>query len=233
MFFRQYTGASMNALMDPSSRLSFPAQLGCQGFIIIDAEGRFITTKSAVYLDLGDAAFLDVEQILINAGQSQSSTQFLDATVFQPRSIARESSPSESRATVSLEVDSLPTVGYEDMDAEHERITSELENLLRTQDLKALAKVRTEFGEHSKHEEELLLSLGFGSGGEFSALKSHANDHARIITLMDNLAKSDSFSLSDIVNVVDSIYQHAERFDTLYAADADEGFNIPSPKLGS
>ena len=120
VFFRQFTGASMNALMDPSSRPSFPAQLGCQGFVVIDAGGRFITTKSAVYLDLGDAAFLDIEQKLINAGQSQSSTQFSDATVFQPSSTARESSSSESRATELSELDSLPSVGYEDMDAEHE-----------------------------------------------------------------------------------------------------------------
>ena len=113
VLFRQFTGASVNGLMNPSTPPSFPAQLGCQGFVVIDAEGKFITTKSASFLERADAAFHDVERKLLESDQS-SSAQFSEATIFQPPS---------NVDTKLQEVPSLPIVGYSDMDAEHEKIT--------------------------------------------------------------------------------------------------------------
>lgn len=219
VLFRQFTGTSMNALMDPSAPPTFPAQLGCQGFVIIDAEGKFITTRSASFLELSDAAFLDVERKLLEAGQAQLSSLSPDTVVFQPSSATRDSSPSESKETFPAELYSLPRVGYADMDAEHEKITAALSDLLKAPSLKKMEIVKNEFYEHSESEEALLEKLGFGDGGALSALKSHADDHARIIALMDDALKNASLSPVVINTVVAAIYQHVEKFDILYAVD--------------
>ena len=129
VLFRQFVGTSTNCLMDPSAPPTFPAQLGCQGFVIIDAEGKFITTRSASFLEISDAAFRDVES-KIRADQSQLSSLSSgeSTTAFQSSSSApkRARSPSpcvDASINSPLEVRSLPTVGYSDMDAEHEKIT--------------------------------------------------------------------------------------------------------------
>ena len=129
VLFRQFVGTSTNCLMDPSAPPTFPAQLGCQGFVIIDAEGKFITTRSASFLEISDAAFRDVES-KIRADQSQLSSLSSreSTTAFQSSSSApkRARSPSpcvDASINSPLEVRSLPTVGYSDMDAEHVKIT--------------------------------------------------------------------------------------------------------------
>ena len=105
-----------------------------------------------------------------------------------------------------------------------------LKNLVKSPDLKALVAVRSEFNEHSKNEEALLQSLGFGGdGGALSALKSHSDDHSRIVALVDDILKTGSLSFSDVNKVVGAIHQHAERFDVLYATDDSKH----TTKLGS
>ena len=105
---------------------------------------------------------------------------------------------------------------------------------MKAADLKTLEKVKNEFSEHSKNEENLLRSLEFGvSGGSLSALKSHSDDHSRILAMMDQTLQSGgTLSSSDIKKVVEAIYQHADRFDVLYAVDSDE-FKVSNAKLGS
>ncbi len=39
-------------------------QLGCSGFIVSDGKGCFVSRKTSAYLDVGDAAFEDVESLL-------------------------------------------------------------------------------------------------------------------------------------------------------------------------
>ena len=211
--FREFTGNAFNALMDKSAPPSFPAQLGCQGFVIVDAEGKFDTVKSASFLELSEGAFRDVENRLNQLNPSSQSSHI--PTIFQP-----SASRSDEIITSNSRLDWLPAVGFADMDADHEKIVEVLNEFVMTPIGEALKAVRTEFWEHSKNEETLLATLGFGEGGALSALKSHSEDHLRIVDLMDNVLKSASISKSDVNNIVRAIYQHAERFDTLYAADS-------------
>ena len=82
----------------------------------------------------------------------------------------------------------------------------------------------------NKHCLILLQSLGFGGdGGALSALKSHSDDHSRIVALVDDILKTGSLSSSDVNKVVGAIHQHAERFDVLYATDDSKH----TTKLGS
>merc|ERR1719362_1754836 len=105
------------------------------------------------------------------------------------------------------------------MDREHEMIVDCLNTLAKEKSKPALEKVRSEFSEHSENEELLLSKLGFGGGGELSAFKSHADDHKRIISLIDSILgrSANSIAPADIFRINEVIHQHAERFDTLYA----------------
>ena len=114
--FRQFTASSINALLD--SRLAFPAQLGCSGFIIIDSKGNFITTKSASFLELENEAFVQVEReisALINTNEVLFESPFSGNESYAPES----TQTSEVGYRV---VESLPLVGYAEMDDDHERI---------------------------------------------------------------------------------------------------------------
>lgn len=109
-----------------------------------------------------------------------------------------------------------------------------LNSLVKAPDLKMLEIVKNEFSGHSKNEEDLLLSLGFGgsSRGSLSALKSHTDDHSRIVAMMDQVLQNGVLSSTDVKKVAEAIYQHADRFDVLYAADNNES-KVINTKLGS
>ena len=62
-FSRSFYKAATNCYVDQWSG-AFPAQLGCSGFIVLDGEGRFLTTKSPAFLDQRERAFRAVERLL-------------------------------------------------------------------------------------------------------------------------------------------------------------------------
>mmetsp|Transcript_17359 Transcript_17359/g.56822 ORF Transcript_17359/g.56822 Transcript_17359/m.56822 type:complete len:382 (-) Transcript_17359:245-1390(-) len=57
--------ASVNVFVAPGAGPQFPAQLGCQGFVILDAGGRLVTTcTTPAFLQAGPGAFRAVEASL-------------------------------------------------------------------------------------------------------------------------------------------------------------------------
>ena len=209
-WFRQYTGSSMNALIDRENLPNFHVQLGCSGFVIIDEDGKFITTKSKAFLDYGDMAFNDVEVLLReNTSAFPGGNNISNGQLFLP------SIQNNSSETITT---SLPKVGHEDMDEEHEEIIRYLKALAQEKSKTALKSLLLEFRAHSEHEEQLMFKLGFGSRKEeLSPLRSHADDHGRIIRLMDLVLSQSVIASSDVVKIDQAIHLHAERFDTLYA----------------
>jgi len=214
-WFRQFTGSSMNALIDRQNPPTFRVQLGCSGFVIIDENGNFITTKTDAFLDYGDRAFYYVEELLHENSASFRNSNSEQSHVAEEKKCTSE--PNETDLDASIRK-SLPVVGHEKMDREHEIIVECLNRLAKEKSKRALEKVLCEFREHSENEEQLLSQLGF-IGGDLSAFKSHADDHKRIIGLMISILEKTaaSIAISDIVKVNEVIHIHAERFDTLYA----------------
>lgn len=208
----------MNALIDRNNFPTFRVQLGCSGFVIIDENGYFITTKSKAYLDYEDVAFYEVEALLrahTNAFQDDQSQ--LTQQVNQNTTNTSE----EKKIDLPMSANALPVVGHDEMDKEHEKIVEYINILLQEKSTRALEKVKVEFMEHSTSEEQLLSRLGFGNigGGDLSPLKSHADDHKRIIGIIDTALGRSSTTVapSDIIKINDVIHLHAERFDTIYA----------------
>ena len=197
-------GASINAVMMPDEIPPFPVQLGCSGFVIIDQAGNIVTTRSSPsFLDAGEDSFRAVESLLCDLGIPIS------------RKI-------EESGTPQVILKPLPHVGHCKMDAEHAEIDKSLAELVETPTRHTLVTMRKVLADHFLHEEAFLQEKAFGQpqGGSLSAYDSHVSDHARILHEVDNLLglpTVNKISSGKIDRLINMIYQHGVRFDSLYA----------------
>lgn len=158
-------------------------QLGCSGFVIADAQGNFVSRKSAAYLQYGDQAFRSVESILeslvgpsFGSSTNACSTQQFKCTKIEGTALKQDCSVL------------VPSIGVDSMDEEHERCDKALEALLKRPTASNLRSVMKELQHHFDHEERLLVLHGFGGNPDdpFSALHSHIKDHKTILELVES-----------------------------------------------
>mmetsp|Transcript_3746 Transcript_3746/g.8543 ORF Transcript_3746/g.8543 Transcript_3746/m.8543 type:complete len:334 (+) Transcript_3746:376-1377(+) len=64
---------------------TFPSQLGCQGFVIVDEKGRFATLRSPSLNKVGKAAFEYVERVLAQLMATASDLESLESAVEKRR----------------------------------------------------------------------------------------------------------------------------------------------------
>lgn len=145
-------------------------QLGCSGFIVVDAEGNFISRKTKAFLQYGEDAFRHVDDVL----KRHLSTVRGRHAAGEAKS--KESAPVQSTKTL---------IGISSMDEEHERCDQALRVLCEKRTSTALQHVIEELENHFAHEEGLMIKHGFGGSATdpFSALNSHVQDHKRILQL--------------------------------------------------
>ena len=158
-------------------------QLGCSGFIISDQKGHFVSRKTKAFLDYGDDAYDDVEQILKNTLGIAAASH----------------GPSDEGEDVMSPNFVLPSVGIGSMDHEHEQCELALATLLANPTAKSLTKALAELTGHFQHEEKLMRSNNFGNPGkDFSPYANHVKDHERILDLgYSELSKYESRKSSD------------------------------------
>ena len=188
---------SFPAFSSSNSRTPFRVrygQLGCSGFIISDQKGHFVSRKTKAYLDFGDDAYGDVEQILKN-------TLGISATS-HTRS---HGSSNEGEEDVMSPNFVLPSVGIGIMDHEHTQCELALATLLAEPTAESLTKALAELTGHFQHEEKLMRSNNFGNPGkEFSPYANHVKDHERILDLgYSELSKYESRKSSDASVAID------------------------------
>ena len=207
-----FDGASIvnTFIKDREDFPNFPTQLGCQGLIVLEDNGKFATIRSSAFLDYREDAFEFVERML-------EPLIAMGATARREVSSSGESSPLEkdssalvisaTRATkpivfvenacsdVPVALDGerycitdlrLPSVCHQCMDYEHLVIEKLMHTAIQNRDPSDVHALMTEFIEHTAHEEDLIRSSGFGSCGgnrNFSAVDSHALDHKAIARL--------------------------------------------------
>lgn len=162
-------------------------QLGCSGFIVSDTSGRFISRKTKAYLQYGLEAFGDVERLLEAelARMANSKTEKENDT---KTGASEFSSPSSSTIT---KIESPSSVGNSSVDSEHEECTEAINLLL--QNPSSVVHLETALSileRHFKHEEEIMKQHGGDSGGAFSALTTHSQDHERILDIGRTALKS-------------------------------------------
>jgi len=227
-------GKVLNTLID--CREDFPrfqAQLGCQGLIVLDANGIFATSKSPPFLQFRGQAFEYVEKLLQRLAneesrsvdkeggslEAQAPTRPPPAVACCNGSCARTTDDTDAAAPQSYD---LPSTGHDAMDAEHAELTAAMIVATSSSTLASVTMLRDIFAAHASHEERLMRDSGFGESHDagFSAMESHAKDHAAICDAATRAMKE-----ADVDGIVPKvsvralcarIVEHAEMYDTLY-----------------
>ena len=174
-------------------------QLGCSGFVVVDRKGCFVSRQTLAYLDYGEAAFRNVEDLLAPMLTTTSSRNTLESstTTLESESPKKKSKTNISKTSKIREIQVPSSVGVHSMDKEHEQCTTVLNALLQFPTAQNLKQVLEDLEAHFAHEEELLersqdTTTDGGDDkdhGEFSALTSHKKDHTRILDLARNALK--------------------------------------------
>mmetsp|Transcript_4454 Transcript_4454/g.15631 ORF Transcript_4454/g.15631 Transcript_4454/m.15631 type:complete len:319 (+) Transcript_4454:292-1248(+) len=276
LFQREYFGSSrvLNAMIRSDEDFPrFPTQLGCQGFVVVDASGRFATLRSPSLNKVGAKAFDYVENVLaqlrgdddgdpgpVDDGRElkfsswqRSEPPSAPAPAPSPAILAytgrppapapapSEAAPTETKAVFAehacrddpqpLESSHCPpcyelgTVGHGKMDDDH----AQLERLMQAAvssglaaDVEALVAF---FARHAEEEEELMRESGFGrgggAGGMFSAVDSHAADHAAIFEAGSEVSatadEDGRVEEARVRSLCRRIVEHAVNYDAKYA----------------
>ena len=63
-FSKMFLRTALNVVVDGGDIPQIPLQLGCSGYVMVDAAGTIVTTKTASFLDYDQRAFRDVENRL-------------------------------------------------------------------------------------------------------------------------------------------------------------------------
>jgi hypothetical protein len=163
------------------NRQYFPknfGQLGCSGFIVIQ-NNRFISKKTRSYLDYGEYAFVDVEQ-LIDSPTPPSLRSHNDNEDLP----GNDDDTPEAQPLLAA-IEAPPLTGIGEMDREHQDCTRVLNQLLNhPADIEAWQRAVRVLAEHFIHEEETVLKLKCDAAeSPFSPLHSHKKDHERILDI--------------------------------------------------
>ena len=212
---------------------TFQAQLGCQGLIVLDANGIFATSKSPPFLQFRGQAFEYVEKLLQRLAneesrsvdreggslEAQAPTRPPPAVACCNGSCARTTDDTDAAAPQSYD---LPSTGHDAMDAEHTELTAAMIVATSSSTLASVTMLRDIFAAHASHEERLMRDSEFGESHDagFSAMESHAKDHAAICDAATRAMKE-----ADVDGIVPKvsvralcarIVEHAEMYDALY-----------------
>lgn len=227
-------GKVLNTLIDCREDFpTFQAQLGCQGLIVLDANGIFATSKSPPFLQFRGQAFEYVEKLLQRLAneesrsvdreggslEAQAPTRPPPAVACCNGSCARTTDDTDAAAPQSYD---LPSTGHDAMDAEHTELTAAMIVATSSSTLASVTMLRDIFAAHASHEERLMRDSGFGESHDagFSAMESHAKDHAANCDAATRAMKE-----ADVDGIVPKvsvralcarIVEHAEMYDALY-----------------
>jgi len=172
-------------------------QLGCSGFIIADQKANFISRKTMRFLDYGEQAFRQVEQILMQElealeFQSAKKGEAVKGIVMDGRSKRKlpQEEKEEEKKDMSLE-ERLSSflndhgTGIDMVDHEHGECITVLQRLVKNPNEENLETAIQLLVAHFQSEEDMMQAYQFGGdrNSSFSALRSHALDHQRILQL--------------------------------------------------
>jgi len=181
-------------------------QLGCNGFIVLDGNGKVACRASSAFLEVQERAFSDLEAILesILADASPSSLlvnkgveEFDRVTggcvkeempkrmrvALEPAAtpVPSEFTSNKTPTTAVAPLSAIETVHVAALDAEHEECEAALAALRECPTREAIMSVIEAYSKHFKHEEELLdqhlYATDASSGDGFSTAASARRSH--------------------------------------------------------
>lgn len=211
----------INSFIDNRRDMPEYGQLGCQGFIVLDAEHKVLSKATFPFVDNQRRAFQHVEALL---------EPFKRRSVPNPGELGQQRGNGGALAGGAELGDAylertlnLASVNVPAMDAEHASCAEALRKLAVDQSRVALEDVFKEIAEHFSHEEALMDQYGFAADQDdkFSAKKTHIKEHRRILARLQEQLQQPSCRTSVpsafIVELLDEFHNHTTRYDMQYS----------------
>jgi len=208
----------INSFIDNKRDMPEYGQLGCQGFIVLDADHKVLSKATSPFNENPKRAFNHVETLLEPFKRSGSS-------MVKEIGILGDGATTDTQLGKDF-VDSklnLVSVNVPSMDAEHASCADALRKLATDRSRAALEDVFKEIAAHFGHEEALFEEYGFAANQDekFSAKKSHIKEHHRILaTIQGQLQQPSCRTVVPSVFVVDLLedfHSHTTRYDMQYS----------------
>lgn len=180
-------------------------QLGCNGFIVLDSNGKVACGATSAYLDVKEHAFAHVESVLepLLSGATQppqpakpeavepfdritggcAQPEACDAEEEMPKRMKRAAAKASQPSSVSevTPLCAIDSVRVASLDAEHELCTAALGRMAEAPNRENIERVIEAYATHFAHEEAMLdehvYAAADGADGGFSAEASARRSH--------------------------------------------------------
>lgn len=208
----------INSFIDNRQDMPEYGQLGCQGFIVLDAEHKVLSKATSPFSDNQRKAFMHVETLL--EPFKRSSSAIVNEIGVPAKGAATGQELSQDFIDSKL---NLVSVKVPEMDDEHASCAEALRKLATDQSRKALKDVYKEIAAHFGHEEALFEEYGFAANqdDQFSAKKTHIKEHRRILAIIQGQLQQPSCRTAVpsvfIADLLDDFHSHTTRYDMQYS----------------
>eukprot|EP00658_Telonema_sp_P-2_P080145 TRINITY_DN7914_c0_g1_i2.p1 TRINITY_DN7914_c0_g1~~TRINITY_DN7914_c0_g1_i2.p1 ORF type:complete len:210 (-),score=50.96 TRINITY_DN7914_c0_g1_i2:381-1010(-) len=205
---------AVNGWFETEEQMPQWGQLGCNGFILLDARLQIVSPATEAYLLKRERAFAHLETLL-------------DAELEGVGNRVRVAGEEEVLDVDSRPMGELASVCHVEMDRQHLECAGCFNSLRETREPEQLAQLIEVMARHFECEEQLLdlnvyagiQNLADGFSPQASARASHFGDHARILVeARAEYAKGrERVSAVYISKAMREFETHAEMYDCVYA----------------
>eukprot|EP00656_Telonema_subtile_P018931 TRINITY_DN20285_c0_g1_i1.p1 TRINITY_DN20285_c0_g1~~TRINITY_DN20285_c0_g1_i1.p1 ORF type:complete len:235 (-),score=67.00 TRINITY_DN20285_c0_g1_i1:243-947(-) len=198
--------AAVNGWLDEGA-MPVWGQLGCNGFIVLDAQQRIVSPATAAYMQHREAAWGSLEDVLDAELGLQGSTQ--------------HTAQHTAEHTDQGFMGAVSSVGDDVMDGQHMECVAALNTLREQRSKHSLEQLLIVLEEHFSSEEEHMTSLSRGiEEGTFDvqagALASHAQEHRRMLALARSGLESEECSAGFVSRLISEFQEHVVTYDSNY-----------------
>lgn len=208
----------MNSFIDNRQDMPEYGQLGCNGFIVLDAEHKVLSKATSPFNENKKRAFMHVETLLEPFKRSSIAIVSEAGKLGDGAPIGTQLGQDFVEGKLNLVSVNVPS-----MDAEHASCADALRKLAMEQSRVALEDVFKEIAAHFGHEEVLFEEYGFAANQDekFSAKKSHIKEHRRILANIQGQLQQPSCRTAVpfrfIADLLEDFHSHTTRYDMQYS----------------
>jgi len=208
----------INSFIDNKRDMPEYGQLGCSGFIVLDADHNVLSKATSPFNDNPKRAFKHVETLLEPFKRSGSA--IVNETDMLGDGAATDTQLGQDFVDGKL---TLASVNVPSMDAEHASCADALRKLATDRSRVALEDVFKEIAAHFGHEEALFEEYGFGANQDekFSAKKSHIKEHHRLLAKIQGQLQQPSCRTAVpsvfVADLLEDFHSHTTRYDMQYS----------------
>lgn len=156
-----------------------------------------------------------------------AAMQCPDGLCEKPKKKKKKTTCCHTDAQSSYQAARVASVGNQLIDAEHAECTDAINQLAKNQTPEDLKRVLQVFGDHFRHEEEMMTASGFGgnAGDSFAAITGHTRDHNNMMEkiqkihdlhFITSIDPKEKVGMEEVKAIAELFERHARSFDALY-----------------